>query len=127
MVVLGIRQIEERTQGLGGSFDFYELGEPIFIDDMLNPNVSEECLREYIYFSETKLSLTRKRTCEDPYFLDNHKGTSYFFHYEPEHETTLNDKVLSLLITKQSLGEQFIIYADACLLSDDTLKRLNIT
>ncbi|MDE6538278.1 MAG: site-specific DNA-methyltransferase [Muribaculaceae bacterium] len=126
LVVLGIKQIEERTQGLGGSFDFYELGEPIFIDDMLNPNVSEESLREYIYFSETKLSLTRKRTCEDPYFLDNHKGTSYFFYYEPEHETVLNDKVLSHLITKQSLGEQFIIYADACLLSDDTLKRLNI-
>ena len=124
--VLGVTDATEKVPPLGGAFDFYELGEPIFIGNLLNPNVSEDTLREYIYFSETKLPLTRKITIEDPYFLDNHKGTSYFFYYEPEHETILNDKVLSHLITKQSLGEQFIIYADACLLSDDTLKRLNI-
>lgn len=124
--VIGVTDATEKVPPLGGAFDFYELGEPIFVDNLLNPNVSEGSLREYIYFSETKLPLTRKRTVEDPYFLDNHKGTSYFFYYEPDHETVLNDKVLSHLITKQSLGEQFIIYADACLLSDDTLKRLNI-
>lgn len=124
--VMGVTDATEKVPPLGGAFDYYELGEPIFIDNLLNPNVSEDSLREYIYFSETKLPLTRKRTVEDPYFLDNHMGTSYFFYYEPDHETILNDKVLSHLITKQSLGEQFIIYADACLLSDDTLKKLNI-
>lgn len=124
--VFGVTDASEQVPPLGGAFDFYELGEPIFVDELLNPNVSEDTLREYIYFSETKLPLTRERTVEDPYFLDNHKGTSYFFYYESDHDTVLNDKVLSHLITEQSLGEQFIIYADACLLSDDTLKRLNI-
>lgn len=111
---------------LGGAFDFYELGKPVFIDGMLNPEVTEQSLREYVYYSETRLPLTRQRTHSEPYFLDNHKGTSYFFYYNPEQETTLSEASLAHLVTKECLGEQYIIYADACLISQAKLKKLGI-
>lgn len=111
---------------LGGAFDFYELGKPIFVDDMLNPEVTEESLREYMYYSETRTPLTRQRTYTEPYFLDNYNGTSYFFYYEPDHETILTDSALAHLVTKECIGERYIIYADACLISQEKLKKLSI-
>lgn len=124
--VIGETNASELVPGLGGSFDFYELGEPIFIDGLLNPDVSEETIREYIYYSETRLPLLRKRTIEEPYFLDKHNGTAYYFYYEPNRETLLTDSVLSKLVTEKGLGDNYIIYADACLISSEKLKRLGI-
>ncbi|MGM9864834.1 MAG: site-specific DNA-methyltransferase [Muribaculaceae bacterium] len=124
--VIGETAASEFVPPLGGAFDFYELGESIFEDGFLNPKVSEETLREYIYYSETKLPLSRKRTIEEPYFLDNNKGTSYFFYYEPEHETILSDSTLAHIVTQICKGDQYIIYADACLLSPEKLKMLNV-
>lgn len=124
--VIGETTASEFVPPLGGAFDFFELGESIFEDGLLNPNVSEETLREYIYYSETKQPLRRKRTIAEPYFLDNNKGTSYFFYYEPEHETILSDSTLAHIVTQTCKGDQYIIYADACLLSPEKLKRLNV-
>ena len=43
------------TEGTGGSFDFYELGEPIFLEDgNLNEIVGVEKIRQYVYYTETK-------------------------------------------------------------------------
>lgn len=126
LVVEAEKVIDEQMPGLGGAFDFYELGEPIFVDGLINPNISQDTIREYIYFSETRRPLTRPRSAEEPYFLDNYNGISYFFYYEPEHETVLNDTALAHILTKQCLADQYIIYADSCTLSEQRLKRLGI-
>ena len=126
LVVEAEKVIDGQMPGLGGAFDFYELGEPIFVDGLINPNISQDTIREYIYFSETRQPLTRPRSAEEPYFLDNYNGISYFFYYKPEHETVLNDTALHDMITENGLGDQYIIYADACTLSENKLKRLGI-
>ena len=47
------------TEGTGGSFDFYELGQPMFLEDgNLNELVGVEKIRQYVYYTETKTSLT---------------------------------------------------------------------
>jgi adenine-specific DNA-methyltransferase len=63
-------------EGAGGSFSFYELGEPIILEDSnLNENIPVEHIREYVFYMETKCSLTKteQRTAsgqpENPYYL----------------------------------------------------------
>ena len=43
------------TEGTGGSFDFYELGQPMFLEDgNLNELVGVEKIRQYVYYTETQ-------------------------------------------------------------------------
>lgn len=42
------------TEGTGGNFDFYTLGEPLFLEDgLLNENLPLQKIREYIWYVET--------------------------------------------------------------------------
>ena len=43
------------VEGLGGGFDYYELGMPLFDEDGdLNESVGIEKIRNYIFYTETK-------------------------------------------------------------------------
>jgi len=46
--------------------------------------------------------------------------TAYYFHYEPEQVTTLNHEFLAALKTR---AEQYVIYADNCVLIKDFMTR----
>lgn len=112
------------TKGTGGSFDFYELGQPLFNEDKnLNEEVGEDKMREYIYFSETKQYLTRAQAPEHKYLLDTYNDTGYYFYYEKERLTTLSIETLSI-VTEQA--EQYLIYADHCLLDKEYMLAKNI-
>jgi adenine-specific DNA-methyltransferase len=112
------------TEGTGGSFDFYELGMPIFkTDNNLNEMADEERIREYIYYVETKQKLVRKRKAEHFYLLDTYQDTGYYFYYEKEKITTLSLETLNIVTEK---AEQYIIYADNCLLDKDYMVAKNI-
>lgn len=59
IVVVGELEVDGTMPGLGGGFDFYELGEKLFTDeDTLNENVGEARIREYVYYSETRQHLS---------------------------------------------------------------------
>ena len=50
------------TEGTGGSFDFYELGQPLFLEDgNLNELVGVEKIRQYVYYTETKTPMSEPR------------------------------------------------------------------
>jgi len=105
-------------EGTGGSFDFYELGETLFLEDgNLNETVGIGKIRSYIWYSETQSSLNCDLSdsyIEHDSFLGKHNDTGYYFHYMPEEVTTLNHAFLSTMKTK---AELYIIYADNCLLT----------
>lgn len=110
--------------GLGGSFDYYELGERLFNDDgNLNEHVSEDQIREYIYFTETKQHLTRPKT-EGVYLMDDWNDTSYYFYYQKEAATTLSFDTLRKIVDHKA--EQYIIYADICTISDADLEKRHV-
>lgn len=105
------------TEGTGGEFDYYELGLPLFDENGgLNENVPVEKIRSYVYYTETKTPLTSNEKSNNPYFLDIWKDTAYFFHYEKEYATTLD---LEFLATINIRAEQYVIYADHCLLDKE--------
>jgi adenine-specific DNA-methyltransferase len=127
------------TEGTGGNFDFYKLGQPMFLEDgNLNELVGEEKIRQYVYYTETKtplpltnddLGLTnetenRKSKIVNPKsYLGKHNDTAYYFHYEQDEVTTLDHAFLATMKTK---AEQYVIYADNCLLTKDFMTKHNI-
>ncbi len=123
-VANGYGKEKRAVEGTGGAFDYYELGLPLFKkDDNLNEEVPEEEIRNYIYYTETKSKLKRPQSAEGKYLLDNHNGTGYYFYYEKETLTVLDIDTLNIVIEPQ---EQYIIYADVCLLDTKYLQDKNI-
>ncbi|MDP2336961.1 MAG: site-specific DNA-methyltransferase [Bacteroidota bacterium] len=133
-----------RIGGTGGSFDYYELGQPMFLEDgNLNETVGVEKIRQYIWYSETKQSLNRdssdlydssdlknknqanqkNQLNQWSHYLGKHNDTAYYFNYEPNQITTLDHAFLSIVKTK---AEQYVIYADNCLLTKNFTTRHHI-
>ena len=123
-VMQGYGEGKKSVEGTDGSFDFYELGKPIFKEDKnLNEQIGENKIREYIYYTETKQHLKRKRQKEHWYLLDTYNETGYYFYYEKDRLTTLSIDTLNIVTEK---AEQYIIYADVCLLDKDYMLKHNI-
>ena len=119
------------------SFSFYELGEPLLINNLLNEKVDTQTIREYIWFTETGRKIPDEipkqvrgdghaelvSASENQYFLGCNYGAAYWFYYEKEKATTLDIDFLSTITGKY---EQYIIYADICLIPQDLLQKSNI-
>jgi len=124
-VTQGYGKANKAVEGTGGAFDFYELGLPLFDKNHnLNEKISTEKIREYIWFSETRTAFEAfKKSSSHNYFLGKKDDTVYYFVYEKDRLTTLDFDALELIKTK---GEQYIIYADNCLLPKVFMAKNNI-
>ncbi len=119
-------------EGTGGGFTYYELGLALFTDDgLLNEDLPLNRIREYIWYSETRSALPHPPAPspktgegeETPHFLGKLFETAYYFYYQPNELTTLDYDFLS---TVQTPAEQYVIYADNCLISPDWLQQRHI-
>ena len=120
-VIKGYGNGKTAVKGTGGSFDYFELGKPIFKDN--NEEIGDDKIREYIYYSETKQYLQRDRTLEHKYLLDTFNDTGYYFYYENDRLTTLSYDTLNIVTEK---ADQYLIYADTCLLDKEYMIENNI-
>ena len=121
--VTATRVSNGRVEGLDGSFDYYELGLPLFVDGNLNEEVDEEKVRQYIYYTETHEPLRRQRREESRYLLDTFQNTGYYFYFEHDHSTELTIDTLDIVTEKAS---QYIIYADVCRLPKEFMAEKHI-
>jgi len=140
-VIDGYGEGDKAVPGTGSSFGYYELGEPLMIGENLNESLPVEKIREYVWYMETRSSLTgltglsglesknnpvnhvNPVKTEDPYLLGVARGTAYYFCYEKGKVVKLNRALLKKLKTK---AESYVIYADICLLDKEELARYNI-
>lgn len=122
-VINGYGEGKKAVEGTDGDFGYYELGEPIFNGEMLNEAIGEDEIRKYVYFTETKQRL-EPRKADKPYYLGKYVDNAYYFYYEKEQITTLNNDFLN---TIQTGAGAYVIYADLCTLSDSELEKYNIT
>ena len=121
-VINGYGEGKNAVEGTGGAFAYYELGEPMMNGDYLNENQHIEKIREYIWYSETHTA-QRVATAGNAYYLGNHNNAGYYFYYEKKTTTTLDKAFLN---TISEPADQYIIYADNCLLSDEFMRLNNI-
>ncbi len=124
-VTKGYGEGKKAVEGTGGAFDYYELGLPLFNEDKnLNEAVGLAKIREYIWYSETRTAFTEPNNPKETnYFLGQKDASVYYFIYEKDSLTTLDYDSLEMIKTK---GEQYIIYADNCLLPKDFMAKHNI-
>ena len=121
-VISGYGEGKKAKEGTGGSFRYFELGDPIFIGDRLNEDIGEDEIRKYVYFTETKQPLEARRA-DEPSYIGTHYGTAYYFHYKRDEVTTLSRAFLHTVRTR---AEGYVIYADLCTLSAAELDRYHI-
>ena len=113
----------ERVRRVGGSFDFYEIGEEIFDDDgNLNENLDAEKIFAYIWYTETGTKY-KKILSENKFYLGEFEGTGIYFHYKKNLRTYLD---MEFLATIKIRAENYLIYADECLLSEEQLRKYKI-
>lgn len=120
--VIATQIYEENVSGTGGSFGFYELGDPLFLDGYLNPAVAIDHIREYIWYTETNSNYDRKQS-DNAYLLGTEAGVAYYFCYEPDRAVALNSEILSSI---QEKADRYIIFADTCELSQAALDKYNV-
>jgi adenine-specific DNA-methyltransferase len=132
-VMTGYGDGAKTVQGLGGGFDYYTVGEPLFQpDDNLNEAVGGEAIRGYVAYSEGIPAADRAApdNPHSPYLLGLNRETAWIFHYEPDRATSLDMDFLSTLRFGGGTGADkpgtVIIYADRCLLSQDFMRRHGI-
>lgn len=122
-VIKGYGEGKNAVEGTGGSFSFYDLGEPLLVGDDLNEAVAPEKIREYIWFMETRQPYAPPND-GNPYYLGKHNSTGYFFYYEPQCVTVLDYAFLSTITEK---ADETVIYADRCSISEDRLAKMGVT
>ncbi|WP_338416572.1 site-specific DNA-methyltransferase [uncultured Sphaerotilus sp.] len=132
-VAIGYGEGTKKVTGLGGGFDFYTVGAPMFLPDQnLNEAVGTEAIRGYVAYSEG-IPPDQRTTPENsytPYLLGLNCDTAWIFHYESDRPTSLDMDFLSSLRFGGDTGNAkpgtVIIYADRCLLAKDFMTRHGI-
>lgn len=120
-VINGYGEGSKAIEGTGGDFTYYELGEPLFLDNgFLNEEVSLDKILEYVWYSEAKTPFIKPK---EDYLLGTKNDTAYYFYYQKDSLTTLDESFLRSIKTKAS---QYIIYADNCLLDQSIMDKYNI-
>ena len=122
-VIDGYGEGKKSVPGTGGGFTYYELGEPLmFSDGTLNESVPSEKIRDYVWYTETKQAAQLPKENE-PYYLGKTDSVVYYFFYEKDAATTLDENFLATL---QTSAERYIIYADLCALNEEDLRKYNV-
>lgn len=124
-VIDGYGDDKKKVEGTGGSFSYYELGERLLLENgNLNPNVSQNKIREYIWYMETRTAYRTNEHSDTKYYLSQYNDTAYYFYYEKEQVTNLDNDFLAEIKTKAS---RYVIYADICSISEEKMQKYNIT
>ena len=109
------------TEGTGGGFSFYEVGERLLLEDgNLNEDIPVERIREYLWYTETRAEYAPQ---QEAYLLGVRAHTAYYFYYEKERATVLDRSFLRRVKTKAG---GYMIYADVNTLSAEEMDAANI-
>ena len=122
-VISGYGEGKKAVPGTEGGFSYYELGEPLLVDGLLNPNVEESKIREYVYYTETRQPMPEP-SADEKHLLGVHDRHAYYFYYEPDRLTTLNK---AFLRTIKTCAESYLIYADVNMLSAEEMETFHIS
>lgn len=121
-VIQGYGEGNKDVAGTGGDFSYYTLGESLFDEDHnLNERIPLSQIRQYIWYSETHSALAEEKAEDTSYLLGKQEDTAYYFIYEKDRLTTLDFDTLSEHITERA--DQYIIYADNCLLPEEFMTK----
>jgi adenine-specific DNA-methyltransferase len=113
---------EGNNNGTGGGFTYYTMGQRVLDDeDNLNPHLALHKIQQYIWYAETRTPFLTNATAAG--YLGKYNYTGIYFNYKPNEVTVLND---AYLVNITEPCEQYIVYADMCLLPEKLMEKHNI-
>ncbi len=111
-----------KVKGLGGGFEYVELGEPLFDENgMINEKVSYSDMARYIFFTETHTNLENRNIKGN--YIGKYGDYHYFLLFDGIKNNILNRKFLKEI--KKKDGKK-VVYADKCLIDEDVLEKNQI-
>ncbi|MBC7979235.1 MAG: site-specific DNA-methyltransferase [Armatimonadetes bacterium] len=133
LTVVGERKIEEITPGLGGSFTYCELGDPIEIEALLTGKglPAYESLARYVFYTATGKSLEKVAKPRTDGFIGETELFRLHLIYQPEKEwLRSNEAALDATrveaIAKGQGGKRAIVFAVAKFMSQKDLSAQRI-
>ncbi|WP_439473682.1 site-specific DNA-methyltransferase [Algoriphagus formosus] len=124
-VIQGYGSGTKVVEGTGGDFEFFTLGSELFDGEgNLNEKIALTDILAYIWYSETRTKWNPPVNHSDRYYLGSLEDTAYYFIYERDRLTTLDFESLSAWFTQPA--EQYICYADNCLLPEALMQKHRI-
>jgi adenine-specific DNA-methyltransferase len=130
LTVTGERSITEKTPGLGGSFTYCELGDPIDIDSLLTGGggmPSYETLARYVFYTATGRSLEKVAAPKADGFIGETEIFRLHLIYKPDkewlrgNEAALDAKRLEAISKGNKGGKRAIVFAVAKFMSQKEL------
>lgn len=114
------RAIEKHEYNDG--FEFCELSKPLFDE---NGQIEAECdfnqFATYIYFTETQTNIDLAKREDN--FIGEHSDREYYLIYKEKDVNVLTKSFLKKLKKSDAVK---VVYADRCLLDNDTLEKYNV-
>ncbi|MBL9113364.1 MAG: hypothetical protein JNJ83_00040 [Verrucomicrobiaceae bacterium] len=130
LTVTGERKIKEKAPGLGGSFTYCELGEPIDIESLLTGGEgmpSFESLARYVFYTATGRSLDKVAAPKADGFIGETEVFRLHLIYKPDKEwlrsndAALDAKKLEAIEKGNKDGKRAIVFAVAKFMSQKEL------
>ncbi|MFZ6751596.1 site-specific DNA-methyltransferase [Undibacterium sp. Ren11W] len=129
-VMGGYGEGSKAVAGLGGSFDFYNVGEALFLpDENLNEAVGIAAIRDYVAYTEG-IPVSDRCAQDNPYLphlLGLNTEMAWIFNYETDSVTVLDLNYLAGIKLGAAKPATAIIYADRCLLDDAFMRQHGIS
>ena len=121
-VIKGYGEGNNAVEGTGGDFNIYTLGQSLLDDERnLNIEMPMDAVCSYIWYTETHTAY-EKGEYSLP-LLGVFENTAYYLKYIPNEVTTLDRQFLKNIDVK---ANQYVIYADNCLLPKELMQKYNI-
>lgn len=134
LTVTGERQIEEKVPGLGGSFTFCTLGEPIEVESLLTGQglPGFESLARYVFYTATGRSLEKVGKPSTDGFIGETDLFRIHLFYQPDqaflrsNEAALNAERVEAVARGNRSGKRAIVFAVAKFMSQKELTKRRI-
>ncbi len=134
LTVTGERKIEEKVPGLGGSFTFCTLGEPINVESLLSGKglPGFEALARYVFYTATGRSLEAVAKPAPDGFIGETELFRIHLFYQPDtawlrsNEAALNADRVAMIAKRNKTGKRAIVFAVAKFMSQKELTKQRI-
>jgi hypothetical protein len=126
---LGSENTGKQVPGLGGSFTYARVGDPLFTEyrDFGKKLPDWETLARYIFYTETGRECDTKKMKPKTGFIGSTEaagGTSYYLHYSPDGEENQRVSLRTLPgIVDKDKSKNLVIYAERVWLHGDELAK----
>ncbi len=129
LTVTGERKIKDHAPGIGGSFTYCTLGEPIQIESLLTGEgmPSFEALARYVFYTATGKSLESVAKASVDGFIGETDLFRIHLFYQPNtdwlrsNEAALNSEKVKAILSNNSLRKRTIVFAVAKFMSQKEL------